>query len=288
MKKRILLLTAVAALGYVLLTSYAGGPGMLGQNRTGARLSVTNCGTVGSGCHGGAGAATTVSITVDSAGGVPTTHYVPGGVYTVKIHGTNSSSLPKYGFEFIAVSGTGSAQAQAGTASGLPAGVANHSHFPTGLIITEHTMGLNATTPGNYDMQFTWTAPSTAVGNITMYCTLNAVNGGNSADAADISGNTSITLTPVTPPASVAAVYGNMGFSAYPNPVMNTLYLQTENNGTYAVRVYDLNGRSVADEQITIGGGSASIDAVNWVPGFYQVVVEKDGMTQLVRVVKNP
>ncbi|MCD6013400.1 MAG: hypothetical protein K0Q79_3262 [Flavipsychrobacter sp.] len=279
MKKRILLLTAIAGMGYVLLTSYAGGPAPLAGNRTGAKgaTATANCAT---GCHG-TGTSTTVTITLDSAG-VTTTRYKPGMTYTVKIHGVNTSSLPKFGFQFAAVSGTGASQVQAGTfpSSGLPSGVASHS--ASSLDIIEHTAGRNGVPAGTYDVQFTWVAPSTNVGNITMYSTLNAVNGNNLQDAADISGNTSITLTPIVT-TSVEQLVNNIGITAYPNPVVNALTLQAEKAGTYMVNVYDIAGRTIATEQMSSTG---SINTANWAAGIYQVAVQKDGNMQVIPVVK--
>jgi hypothetical protein len=286
MKKRILLFTVITGMGYLLFTSYASGPAANGQNRSGAKASTTNCGTVGSGCHG-TGTSTVVSIEVDSTGGVPTTHYKPGNVYTVKIHGTNSSSLPKFGFQYAVVSGTGASQVQAGTSSGFPTGVTTHSL--SSLSFVEHTSARTATSAGVYDVSFTWTAPSSLVGNITMYCTLNAVNASTSADAADISGNTSVVLTPVVTPSSVSEVSSGFGITAFPNPVSNVLHLQTGNvqAGDYSLYVFDMSGRIISAEIITVNGTiQQSINTSAWAPGLYQVVIENAAQRQVIPVVK--
>lgn len=247
--------------------------------------TVTNCGTVGAGCHG-TGTTTAVTITVDS-GSVATTRYKPGVSYTIKIHGTNSSSLNKFGFQFSSVSGTGTSQVQAGTPSGFPTNVASD---PLGsLSIVEHSAALSATSPGVYDVSFTWKAPPTAVGNITLYCTLNAVNGNSTADGADISGNVSVTLTPVNT-LSTVEVANDASVKAFPNPVVNSLHLQLDNaqEGTYAVHVTDINGRTVASENIAVSGASqvATINTSNWASGSYIVTVEKDDYKKVLQVVK--
>ncbi len=281
MKKRILLFTAIAAMEYVTLSSNGSSPALGGAgHRTGAKLSPTTCGAIG--CHG-TGAGTTVTITVDSAGGVPTTRYVPGMAYTVKIHGTRGTTFTKFGFEFASVSGTGAAQMQAGTPGPtFPTSVA--SHTASGLSIVEHTAPIVGSA-GSYDVQFTWTAPATAVGNITMYTVLNSVSGEGAADNSDLSGNTSITLTPIAVTTSVAQVANNTGVTAYPNPVTNILNLQVEKAGTYAVHVYDLNGRTIANEQMTING-TASINTSNWATGLYMVMLENEGNRQIISIVK--
>ena len=279
MKKRILLFTTILGMGYLILSGYASGPAFNGQNRTGARGSITTCN--GTGCHG-TGSSTIVGITVDS-GTVATTHYVPGHVYTIKIHGTNSSSLPKFGFEFASVSGTGASQVQAGAASGFTGTVTTHTLAP--LTFVEHNIPIAAATAGVYDESFTWTAPPAAVGTITMYCTLNAVNGNNSADPNDISGNTSYTLTPISGTTSITEVANNMGVTAYPNPVMNTLNLQAAHAGTYSVMAYNLNGCNVLTAQMSING-TAGINTSNWPAGFYNIVVTQDNKIQVIPVVK--
>lgn len=277
MKKRILLFTAVAAIGYLTLSSYGGGPAANGENRTGAKSSTANC---AGGCHG-AGTGATVAVSV-MTGTTTVTQYVPGTAYTVKIHGTHASHT-KFGFQFVGVSGTGAAQVNAGTASGFPTGVTNHTHSGSGLSITEHSSTRTGSSSSALDVQFTWTAPSTSVGNIYMYCTLNAVDGGGSTTPADVSANTVYTLTPST--LSIPAQVNNIGVVAYPNPVVGTLHLQTEQAGNYTVNVYDLNGRNIASEQMDING-VGNINASNWAVGLYHLVIQKDDKMQVIPVVK--
>ncbi len=284
MKKRILLFTAVASIIGITLTSESSGPARnIAGNRTGAKGSSTTCG--GSGCHGGTSTATMVTITVDS-GTTAVTRYVPGHAYTVKIHGTNTNSNPKFGFEFASVSGSGTSQVQAGAASSLPTNVAIDA--VSSLNIVEHHAALTAPTAGIYDVSFTWTAPTTGVGDITLYCTLNAVDGLGGPDAIDHSNNTSLVLTQeAAAPSAVATITNNIVVAAYPNPVTNTLHLEVAEAGTYSVAAYDLSGRSVANENITINGSAASINTANWTPGMYFVEVTKDCNTKVLHVVKN-
>jgi predicted lipoprotein with Yx(FWY)xxD motif len=286
MKKRILLFTATAGIIGLTLTSESIGPARsTAGNRTGAQGSITTCGGGGSSCHNGTGAATTVTITVDS-GSTAVTRYVPGMTYTVKIHGTNTSLLMHFGFEFASVSGTGTSQIQAGTASGFPTNVA--ADVTSGLTIVEHHAALAATSAGVYDVSFTWAAPTTGVGNITLYSTLNAVVGDdNVSDAADASNNTSLVLTQEAASTSVASVTSNITMSAFPNPVTNELHLAITEAGTYSVQAYDLSGRSVSNENITVNGAPASINTANWATGMYIVEVSKDGNSQFLHIVKN-
>lgn len=80
----------------------------------------------------------------------------------------------------------------------------------------------------------------------------------------------------------------NTSVKAFPNPVSTNLNLEINEAGNYSVRVYDLNGRSVASENVVVTGASyvAGINAGNWAAGMYQVVVEKAGARQVISVVK--
>jgi hypothetical protein len=282
MKKRILLFTAIAGMGYMVLSSNSSGPANgSGGNRTGALGSTANCG--GSGCHG-TGTSTTVSITVDS-GTTAVTHYKPGLTYTIKIHGTNTSSLPKYGFEFAAVSGAGVSQIQAGTYPVITAPLFADVLGPVTYI--EQGSTLTGVPAGTYDQSFQWKAPTTAVGNITLYCTLNAVNGDGNQDALDISGNTSVVLIPAVTTA-VATVQNDLSISAFPNPAINNLNLQLNTAGTYTLQAINLNGSTVATQTIEVNNASATatINTTSWTPGVYNLVVTKDGNSKSIVVVK--
>ena len=289
MKKRILLLTAVAGFMYVTFTSESGGPAHsgVGGNRTGAQATVTNCGgSVGAvSCHG-TGAGTSVTITVDS-GTTAVTHYKPGLTYTVKVHGTNTASLPKFGFEFAAVSGTGGAQVQAGT---FPAPTAPIYADPLGtLTFIEHGNTLTGAPAGTYDASFQWTAPATNMGTLTLYCTINAVNGNAIVDAADISGNDSLKLLSWAS-LETASVLENLSINANPNPTTANLNLQMENAqpGSYNLQVFNMNGSLVASQHVEVNTASQSttINTTNWATGLYNVVIEKDGSHKSLLVVK--
>ena len=283
MKKRTLLFTLIAGMGYLVFSSNLVGPALsTGGNRSGAKSSIANCSA--GGCHGSA-TGVTVTITVDSGtSSTVATHYRASQLYTIKIHGTGTTNT-KYGFQFASVTGIGTSQLQAGTPGGLPASVATHTL--SGLSFVEHTSALTTSTAGVFDVSFTWTAPATlTAGAVTFYCTLNSVNGDGGAGSGDFSGNTSLVLPAITA-LSVPSVANDAAIKAFPNPVSNSLNLQTENTGTYAVRVYDLSGRTFISEQVTINGAPASINTSNLTPGFYQLVMEKDGDRQVIPIVKN-
>lgn len=281
MKKRILLITAISALAYVSLTSYQAGPAASGQNRTGAKSSGTNCST--GGCHGSA-ATTSVAIVVDSSG-TPVTKYKPLKTYTIKISGGNTASLTKFGFQYTVVSGTGTAQVPAGSCSGFSGSIANHVF--SGLNIVEQTATLSPLSAGT---SFQWTAPAAGTGNVTMYCTLNAVDGNGNDGSPDASANTSVVLTELPATTAVASLPADMSIKAFPNPAINNVTLQLNNaqTGNYNVEVFNLGGKVIATEHITVNSSSQStgINTANWASGTYMISVEKDGARNVIPVVK--
>jgi hypothetical protein len=273
-------------MSYVVLSSNAGGPAVgSGGNRTGVNGSTTNCG--GGGCHG-TGAGTTVTITVDSGTTtVATTRYKPGHSYTIKIHGSNASSLPKFGFEFAAVSGSGTSQIQAGTFAPVSSPI--FADPLAGITYIEQGNAISGAPAGTYDVSFVWNAPATNVGNATLYCTLNAVDGSGTANPSDISGNTSVVLTPIVT-TGVAEVTSGAAITAFPNPVTSALnlHLADVTPGTYTLQVFNLSGSIVASQNLEVAGSNhmTTLSSANWTPGLYNVVVQKDGFSKSIMVVK--
>ena len=184
MKKQAIIFTLSAVFAYIALSSYSTGPTAILGNLTTSQGSTATC----SGCHGGSASTTNINITLDSAG-IPlsSTYYTPGITYTLNISGTNTASLPYFGFQFSSVT---LGQTQAGTYSNFPLHV--HQINNSGLTFVEHQAKLDATSPGVYHTSFSWTAPPVGTGTIKMYCALNAVDGVSTG--GDRSGLTNITL----------------------------------------------------------------------------------------------
>lgn len=285
MKKQILLSIAAAGMTGLMIMSNAAGPATSsGGNRSGAKGSTGSCFSVG--CHG-SGTGASARIWVDSAG-TPVTQYTAGKTYNIKVVGQHAS-LTKWGFQFAAVSGTGAAQVQAGTFGSIPSQVASHSLSSLNLI--EQTSAISTVSPADsFVKSFTWTAPASGVGNITLYLTVNAVNGNGGADAGDVSANITKTLTLYTPPSSsVGSVASTSTISAFPNPVTGSdLHLQLGNvYGSYNVSVYDVTGRMVSTQEVTSTvNGAATINTTNWTPGIYKVAVTGENNREVISVVK--
>ncbi len=319
MKKRILLFTAVAGIGYLMFSSHSAGPAAHQYDCSGADVNTASgnpagCSS-GGGCHSSAATAGIgVVIELDSAGVVAsstasgTGHYKPGFTYQVKITGTNttSSSLPKWGFQVAATKGatassTASTSINAGTlqSTGLPAGLSywnapgSSSTFYANVV--GHNMRLSPAsgtggTGTTYIDSFTWTAPVSGTGIVSVFGALNAVNNNGGADNGDLWNTAQLVLNEITAPSAVASITGNISVTAYPNPVNNELNLQIDNAlpGAYSYQVFDVMGRNMGGGSIEMNAASnkATINTSNWAYGTYNVVIEKDGVRQVTRVVK--
>ena len=316
MKKRILLFTAIAGFGYFILSSYVTGPGANGYDCSGADANSssgnpTGCST-GSGCHStSATAGITVVVEIDSAGVTTSTtasgtgHYTPGYTYTIKITGTNTTTntLPRFGFQVAATVGATAAAVpvNAGTlqSTGLPTNVhyVNAPRTSTSFYasVVEHDAVLTPAsgtggTGTTYVESFTWTAPVSGTGTVSLFGAVNAVNNNDLADAGDLWNTTHLVLNELTSTTSVATVSNNINIKTYPNPATTNLNVQMDNaeEGTYALRVFDINGRMVHNENISVNSNNhtSTINTGNWGAGTYQLMLQKDGFSKTISVVK--
>lgn len=196
MKKKLILYPLLGFMLYVLLSSYSSGPGSSGYERTGAS-STPSCG--GGGCHSSsATSSTTVTLTLLS-GSTPVTTYTPGGSYTIRMSGAQTSSsvsLPKFGYQVSAVKFVSGSPSSVGT---LSAPTGSHTSTVSGIRLVEHNSALTATSGSGgagttYVVDIPWTAPSSGTGCVTLYSILNAVNSSFSADAGDLWNYTSTTV----------------------------------------------------------------------------------------------
>ncbi len=297
MKKKILLFSISAVIGALIFQSYAAGPARSGYDCTGAEAGGTGTFANPTGCSAGGGCHSTSATTgisaaleLDSAG-VAVTSYKGGMTYTVKLTGTNTTSttFPKYGFQIAAMKGSAIAStvSDAGTwaTTGLPASthIAAPSSSGTLLTVAEQSSAI-ALSGGSFTKSFSWTAPAAGTGTISIWSAVNFVNGNTGADNSDKWNTNHIVLNEETASSTgVQQVANTLTIKAFPNPVSNMLNLQTDEAGTYSAQVYDLNGRSITAASFS---GNGSINAANWAPGMYQVVITKEGQSQVIPVVK--
>ncbi len=300
MKKRILLFTAVAGFVSLGISSYHNGAARNGYDCTGAEtagtgsfVNYTGC-SDGSGCHSHtANTSIIVSIELDSAG-VPTTHYVPGGSYTVKVTGDGTATANShYGFQLTALKDTVSkaTESDAGTwaTTGLPAGT---QRTVAGSFTQLTVMEQSGTQTGNtFTKSFAWTAPAAGSGTISFWAVAQFVNNDGNENAADVWNTNHINIQEW--PASttgVAATHADISVSAYPNPVKNSLNIQLNNltAGNYSLIAIDMSGKMVTTKTLVVNDASstANVNTSEWTPGTYHVVITNGNEKHTIQVVK--
>ena len=296
-------LCAAGLVLYLIITSYKGGAGSNGWDCTGAETGLGNpVGCTGAGCH--APSVTTginITIELDSAG-VSTTHYAGGKNYTVKLSGKNNTSnnLPGFGLQMVSIKGSAAltTPVNAGTwSTTCPPDCKFTAPQPGYFVLNmvEQSMPISATTGtgGNgttYVETFTWTAPATGTGTISIWAAINAVNGDGVHDAGDKWNTNHVVINEWPSTSGIASVSENDEIKVFPNPVINNLALQLDNDrrGIYALSVYDLSGKKILSQNIEVNGlaQTENINTSNWAKGIYLLLIEKDGVRKPITVVK--
>jgi Secretion system C-terminal sorting domain len=269
-KKTKLLIIACLLISLSLaLSSYHNGAALYGNiNCTGSETTnPVGCSNGSLGCH-----TLTPSKFIDlrielDSNGIATTRYIPKQQYTVKIIATNTGNnvLPKFGFQIGAIKGD--------TATALPinAGIWDTLALPNLTHFTTHKSGLFEmdlleqsdripATNGNggngtvYSESFSWQAPDSGFGNITLWGVLNAIN----ADTHIGGDYWNIKTQKITEgkkgPVGVEALTLENNF-AFQNPISEELKLFIGTNfsaGAYTIKVIDLNGIVISSKIISI------------------------------------
>jgi len=307
MKKKILLFAMVAGLGSLTISSWKTGAAFnVGAECTGAETGLSNptgCSIGGSSCHNtSATTGITVAIELDSAG-IATAHYKGGMAYTIKITATNTTSntLPAFGFQVGVIEGSTAVftpmNAGTWTSTGLPTGVRYTPAVAGSFVVSvmEQSTPLSPTsgtgaTGTTYVESLKWTAPVAGTGTISIWSAVNAVNNNGVQDAGDLWNTNHAVINEWPARSAVSNVVNNINIKVYPNPTINNLNLQFDNSqsGIYAIRVYDLSGRIIYNENLEVNGSGQliNINTANWALGMYEVVMEKEGDRQIIPVVK--
>ncbi len=287
MKKRFILFSALLGIGYLTLSSYISNPGIAGAGDCTGATSTITCAR--SGCHSSSSATTNNGITlIDKATSTPVTSgvYTPGKIYTVTLTGTNSSALPKFGFQVCAVNAS---KASVGTISNIPT---NTSADAVGTKkILEQTIALSGTVAAGtaaYVISFDWTAPASGTGTVTFNSIINAVNGDNSTSGDGVSTQISKVFTENT--TSVAELSAQIQSKVYPNPASYWLNIGLENatTGNYNMQVSDINGKTVLSQNEIVNSSSfvSSLNIASLAQGNYFLRIENNNTTRVVPFIK--
>lgn len=273
MKKKIILITGSLAIAALTFSSYSTGYGGGGGNATGAAGSTVGC----TPCHGSTTTATMGNITViDKSTSMPVTKYTAGVTYQVNFTGTNSASLPKFGFQ-VAV--TNSSSASTGTL--IATSTSNTAVRTVGAIkIIEHTSSISGVTAGAYNISFDWTAPVAGTGTVTFYGVLNAVNGNGGDDTGDDPSNGTTTVLTENS-TSIASLKSSVASKIFPNPCINVLKIELKNEGNFNAQVMDISGRQLLETS-----NQKAIDVTSLSSGVYFIKITQGNAQQVASFVK--
>jgi len=212
--------------------------------------------------------------------------------------------LPKFGFQIAAFKGATPqvtpVNEGAFQQTGLPASV--HYQTPVNITYTvanviEHDAPLSpASGTGDsgtvYTESFSWTAPVAGTGTVSLWAALNAVNFDGQADSQDkwdtthlvLSEDTAVTVNAVT------EIKSALDVNIYPNPLSDAglIALTNVENGTYALSVFDEQGKEISQRAIEVTSGSQiiSLNTSVWATGIYLVKIANSHNEKVMKVVK--
>jgi hypothetical protein len=196
----------------------------------------TNC----TACHGGS-PNTGDGILEFSVGNDST--YVPGQTYNCNVK-MSQAGLDKFGFVNLSLKNSGNTTI--GTFNIIDP-VRTRKYTLGGKNYFSHTpCGADADTIGKNEWNYSWTAPTTDVGNITLYISALAVNH-NHATTGDFTYTKTIMLSPS--PLAVEEILGSLeSLKVYPNPASDFISVTYENlsSGKTEIKLMDLRGRTVS------------------------------------------
>lgn len=180
----------VCAIGYFIFAANSNGRATVANTGNTGAPGENTCGQ----CHNGGNYNASVAIQVFPTGGtVPTTQFVSGNTYTVKVTVSNSIGSPfGYAFQFTALTDADSSpiSGYSSLASNVKQKTITVQNAFNGRTYLEH----NGVTSNNL-FQFNWTAPNNLNEPVTFFASGNVVNGTGST-AGDATANTSLTLHP--------------------------------------------------------------------------------------------
>ncbi len=266
MKKATIVYLFAVSVCCILFSSYNAGPALTnGWDCTGAETGLQNptgCSFQGQ-CHSPvATAGIGITIQLDSAG-VATTHYKAGMNYTVKLTGINNtnSTLPSFGFQMASIKGSSAVATPSNSGtwktpypSGTHYATPQAGNFVVGLVEQSSPQSPTSGSGSSgtvYSKTFSWTAPTSGTGTISIWAALNAVNGNTQADGGDLWNTNHIAISEWgNSSAGISFVESKIfPMNVFPNPVSNILNLAYTLNETsnVSIQLFDMEGRLAAD-----------------------------------------
>ena len=214
-------------------------------------------------CHGG-GSIGSQSISVEmKQNGNPVTEYNPGETYQVEVElALNGAGNPVGGF-----------QASVESAGGNKVGsiVVTDANRTQKVVnnITHKTAGINFSS-GSLSYSFDWQAPTSGVGDVTVYVAANFANGnGTTSGDAILTRQQTISQSTLGDREQVLEK-----ISLYPNPAKDIVTVQFEvTDPQVKISVIDLSGAVVMDQYMDAGNGHVDLQIDHLSTGRYLILV---------------
>ena len=190
--------------------------------------------------------------------------YTPGTTYNMSVT-VSKAAITLFGFDVEILDSTG---ANAGTINVTDAAKTQTTNVTIGgktRTNLTHKTGGGAGSTGAATFNFSWTAPASSVGNITMYYSGIAANFNNSDNGDYVYTGSQVFTPAAVVPTGVSEIAEFHGLTIYPQPIENTMtisfYSKVAENTDASI--YDMNGQKVMtllSKTSTIGENNLTID----------------------------
>lgn len=239
MRKKILTLTVIVSLSTIFVGSiYNNGhtnPEGSPNSRTGSPGDGGNTCAI-SGCHTGLPVGTKTNVFTSN---IPAEGYTPGTKYTITATARSSANRNTFGFQL-------SPQTTAGALVGVMTNTSSTTKLTGGGKYLTHTQSGLTGTGGVKSWSFDWTAPAAGTGDVTFYGAFNHANGNGGTSGDSIFKTTYVIKEKVTSIGINNDELSNLGFTIYPNPASNYIYVKNDKGVVYTeIEVYDLSGKLI-------------------------------------------
>jgi len=257
MKKIIALLLVTSAIFSMFIQGVDSNNGKVGYTNSPGEA---NCTT--SGCHTSFTYNTGTGSITPSSSDMTGWIYTPGTTYNMSIT-IAKTSVALFGVDVEILDSTG---ANAGTIN-----VTDAAKTQTASVTVSgksrknltHKLGGGTSSSGAATFNFSWTAPATDIGNVTMYFTGNASDNLNNKTGDYIYGSSQV-FTPVVVPSGISEVSQLHGLTINPQPISNTMTISFYSQSVEKMNanIFDLSGKlvySLESKNAVIGENILSI-----------------------------
>ncbi len=239
MRKKILTLTFIVTISTIFVGSVYNNahtnPDGSPNSRTGSPGDGGNTCAI-SGCHTGFTVGTKSNVFTSN---IPTDGYTPGTKYTITATARSSANRNTFGFQL-------SPQTTAGALVGTMTNTSSGTKLTGGGKYLTHSVSGTGGSGGVKSWSFDWTAPTAGTGDVTFYGAFNHANGNGGTTGDSIFKSTFVVKEKVAAIGINKDELALLGFTIYPNPASNYIYVENKNGVVYHnIEIYDMNGKLV-------------------------------------------